>query len=248
MLGHRGFGSGEHLVHRADLSDTAGVDDRNALTDLLDDRHLVRDDDDGDAERLVDLLEQGEDGAGGRRVERARGLVAQQDLRVGGQRTGDGDALLLTAGELRRIVARAVGEADDLEQLLRALFCVRLARSRDLEREADILERGALLEQVELLKDHAHRAARLEQLLFRETAELLTVHGDGACGRLFEKVDAAHERGFACTGQTDDAENFAAADVEVDAVERRDLAGSAGECFVETSDANDSVLFQVHSS
>ena len=49
-------------------------------------------------------------------------------------------------------------------------------------------------------------------------------------------------------GQTDDTENFAAADVEVDAVERRDPAGSAGECFVETSDANDSVLFQVHSS
>ena len=62
------------------------------------------------------------------------------------------------------------------------------------------------------------------------------------------QVDAAHERGFACTGQTDDAENFAAADIEVDAVERRDPAGSAGECFVETSDANDSVLFQVHSS
>ena len=63
-----------------------------------------------------------------------------------------------------------------------------------------------------------------------------------------EKVYTSYKCALSCTGQTDDAENFAAADVEVDAVERRDLAGSAGECFVETSDANDSVLFQVHSS
>lgn len=83
---------------------------------------------------------------------------------------------------------------------------------------------------------------------FERLPKLLTIHGDGACGRLSRKLMQQHERGFACTGQTDDAENFAAADVEVDAVERRDLAGSAGECFVETSDANDSVLFQVHSS
>lgn len=65
-------------------------------------------------------------------------LVASSQSRIFGlvaSAPGDGDALLLTAGELRRIVARAVGEADDLEQLLRALFCVRAAHARDLERK-----------------------------------------------------------------------------------------------------------------
>ena len=66
-----------------------------------------------------------------------------------------------------------------------------------------------------------------------------------AIGVRFFGGDAAHERGFAGAGQTDDAENLAAVDVEVDAVERCDLAGTAGERFIEVSDANDCVLFQV---
>ena len=48
----------EHIADVADLGDAALVDDSHALADLLDDAHLVRDDDDRHAERLVDLLEQ----------------------------------------------------------------------------------------------------------------------------------------------------------------------------------------------
>ena len=45
-----------------------------------------------------------------RRVEVAGRLVGQHDRRVVGERARDGDALLLAARELRRIVVRAIGQ------------------------------------------------------------------------------------------------------------------------------------------
>ena len=51
-------------------------------------------------------------------VEVAGRLVAQQQPRIGYDGAGDGDALLLTARHLTRIVLGPVGEADDLERRL----------------------------------------------------------------------------------------------------------------------------------
>ena len=61
------------------------------------------------------------------RVDRAEGLVHQHHQGVGGERPGDADALLLAAGELRRVAVGELGvEADQLEQLRR---CERAMRS-----------------------------------------------------------------------------------------------------------------------
>ena len=62
---------------------------------------------DHDVEDLVDHL----------RVERRGRLVEEHHLRVHGQRAGDGDALLLAAGELGRVLVGLVGDADPVEQL-----------------------------------------------------------------------------------------------------------------------------------
>ena len=51
----------------------------------------------------------------GVRVEVAGRLVADDQLRVGGERARDRDALLLAAGELRRQVVGLVAEADQVE-------------------------------------------------------------------------------------------------------------------------------------
>ena len=52
------------------------------------------------------------------RVERRGGLVEEHELRLHGQGAGDGDALLLPAGELRRVGVQLVVEADPREQRL----------------------------------------------------------------------------------------------------------------------------------
>ena len=51
------------------------------------------------------------------RVERAGGLVEQDRLGVHGEGAGDGDALLLAAGELVGAGGEFFGEADAVEQL-----------------------------------------------------------------------------------------------------------------------------------
>jgi hypothetical protein len=64
-------------------------------------------------------LQQLQDVAAGGRVQVAGRLVGKQDRGIVGEGAGDGNALLLAAGQLRGIVVPAVGQADLLEQLLR---------------------------------------------------------------------------------------------------------------------------------
>ena len=75
---------------------------------------LVGDEDDR-AARGVELVEQAEDLGRRARVEVARRLVGQDQGRLGDERPGDGDALLLAAGQLAGPVADPVGQADLLE-------------------------------------------------------------------------------------------------------------------------------------
>ena len=89
----------------------------------------MRDDDYRDAEGLVYLTQQLKYRAGGVRVERACGLVAQEVARVRRKRSRDGDALLLAAGELRGIGVCLALEADELQQLERALLCLAALRA-----------------------------------------------------------------------------------------------------------------------
>src|SRR3546814_9976760 len=61
-------------------------------------RHLVGDEDDGEAELAVDVAEQRQDLPRRLRIERRGRLVAEQDGGLRRQRAGDADALLLPAG------------------------------------------------------------------------------------------------------------------------------------------------------
>ena len=78
------------------------------------DREVVGDEEVGQAELLLQLLQQVDDLRLDRHVERRHRLVADDEVRLDRERAGDADALALAAGELVRV---AVGEvrvqADD---------------------------------------------------------------------------------------------------------------------------------------
>ena len=93
---------GEDRPDRAFLDDAAGVDHSDPVGDRADHLHLVGDQQDGQAEPAVDVLEQRQDGAGGFRIERRGRLVREQQRRSRRQRAGDADALLLAARQRRR--------------------------------------------------------------------------------------------------------------------------------------------------
>ena len=74
---------------------------------------IVGDHDDRLAVLAVERLQQVEDLVARLAIEIAGRLVAEQQRRVGDDRARDADALLLAAGQLPRIVVRAVAEPDD---------------------------------------------------------------------------------------------------------------------------------------
>ena len=90
----------------------------------LGDLDLVGDQHDGPALR-VQLVEQRQGVLGGDRIEVAGRLVGQDQRRVGDQRPGDRDPLLLTAGQLTRPVTDPIGQPDPVERLHAPAACAR---------------------------------------------------------------------------------------------------------------------------
>src|SRR5579883_2089198 len=78
--------------------------------------HVVGDEDHGLARMLPDAQQLHLHQAAGLRVERAEGLVHQQDARIDGERAGDCRALLHAARELRGIAVLEPAETDEIDE------------------------------------------------------------------------------------------------------------------------------------
>ncbi len=102
---------------------------------------LVGDDHDGPAFG-VELVEQRQHLGRGPRVERAGRLVGQQQHRLGHDRPGDRDPLLLPAGELVGQVAGAVGQADRVERGQRPPAPLGRADLGVAQRQRDVVDRA----------------------------------------------------------------------------------------------------------
>ena len=97
----------QHAIDRAGLDDLAQVHHQHAVGDMAHHREVVRDEQHGEPERLLQLGEQVEHLRLHRDVERRHRLVADQQLRVERERARDADALALAAGEFVRIALAA---------------------------------------------------------------------------------------------------------------------------------------------
>ena len=107
---------GEQLGGRADLPHLALVHEHHEVGDPAREAHLVRDADHRHAAPR-EILHHRQHLGGELGIERRGHLVEQHDLRLQRQRAGDGDALLLAAGELLGIGSELVGEADQGQHL-----------------------------------------------------------------------------------------------------------------------------------
>src|SRR5439155_13224009 len=111
----------EDSADRSLLHDLALIEDVHTIDNLPDDGEVVGDEEVAEAELLAELPEQAQDLRLDRDVQRRHRLVADDQLRLDGERPGDHDTLALAAGEGR---GPAPGvperEADPLEQLVDA--------------------------------------------------------------------------------------------------------------------------------
>ena len=97
------------------------------------------------------------------RVDRAEGLVHQHHARVRGERAGDADALLLAAGELRRVAVGELGVEADQRRAARRRAPRGARESQPSSRGdgGDVLGDRAVREEADLLDHVADLAPQL---------------------------------------------------------------------------------------
>src|SRR5439155_1935561 len=154
--------------------------------------------------------------------ERGHRLVAEDELRIEGQRRRDAHALTLAAAELVRVPVRLIPrKPDQLEQLANALISSgSRIRVLDAHRVADDAADGhAGVERRErILEDHLDLATVGTLLFGGETADRLAVEQDLARRRRNELHDHPPGRRLAAARLADQSDRLAAADVEADPI------------------------------
>ena len=192
---HDAAGTRAHHMH--------GVGKKHRLTQVM--RHQYN----GEAEPLPHIAQDAPQFFARKRVERGKGLVQHQQLRLVDQRAAQGRALLHAAGQLPRIAAAEPGEADRVEQLFGARDVFGLFRAEvravgldDFQRQQDIIEHRAPRQHVGVLERHAghlHRPAHRSAGDFNDAAR-----------RLHQSGHQFHQRGLAASGRPDHGGEFAA--------------------------------------
>ena len=193
---------------------------------------FVRNHDDGDA-GFIQLLKQAHDFDAGAGIEIAGRFVGEQHFRLADERSGNGDALLLSARKLAGKVIAPLAQPDFFQSLHGPIMPVakRHQRMTVKQRQFDIFLRGRTRQQVETLKDKT-------EFLVSQFGQLFAVeigHGDaikeiGSGRGLVEAADGVHQRGLARTAGAHDGHELAAVDVQRDAAHgfHLNLAGLVG--------------------
>ncbi len=152
----------EDLLRTALLLDLPVVHDHDAFGELERLFLIVRDEDAGQVNLVVQPAQPAPQLLADLGVERAERLVEQQHPRLDGERPRQRDALPLPARELRRIPGAQVVELHQLEQLVDLPRDLRVRRPPvprpHAQAERDVLEHRHVAEQRVVLEDEADAA------------------------------------------------------------------------------------------
>ena len=174
------------------------------------------------------LLQQGQDLVRAVAVEVAGGLVAEQERRVGHDGAGDGHALLLAAGELARLVLRAVGDAHDAERGLDAALALGPRERGQQQRQLHVAEGGEHRDQVVHLEDEPDVARPPGgELRAAQPADLVPGHGDAARAGDVEAAHEVEQRGLAGAAGAHEGHEVALVHAQVHALQDVQLLGPA---------------------
>ena len=215
----------EDLLRGAVLDRATGVHHQDVVGELGDHPEVVGDDDDRGVELPLEVADQVEDLRLHRHVERRRGLVGDQQVRVARQRHGDHRALSHAAGVLVRVGVHAavrLRDADPVEhldgvgsRLLVRHVVVDLVGLDDLVAHRVVrVHRGQ-----RVLEDHRHPlAAHPAHLLGGGRDQVLAVEEDLAADLgavpLVQAHDGHARHALARAGLAHDAERLATVDGE----------------------------------
>lgn len=207
------------------------LQDGDAMAEVSDQRHGVRDEEIGKTVALLEVAEQVDDLCADGDIECADGLVEDEEFGAEGDGAGDVDALALASGELVGIAAEGGGVEADLGQELVEARLEALWGRFAMDGEGlgeDLVDRHAWIEGgIGVLKDDGEAAAETAHLAGFQLQEIVdagigvarVVEEDAAAGGLDEAEQEAGDGALAGAGLAYQAEGFAAHDVEGDAVD-----------------------------
>ena len=238
-LGVRMLGIAEQLLGLGQLDHLADVHHAHPVGDVLDDAEVVGDEQVGEVEFGLQILQQVEDLRLDGHVEGGHRLVTTDELRLRRERPGDADTLALAAGEGVRIALEVLDlQADGVHQLLDPIFQFLSARQVVGHQRLgdDVQYRHAWIQRrVGVLEDHLHVAADLPQPVLVQLGDVdrrvggLELEVDRAVGGLDRAQDAAPQGRLAAAGLSHQAERLSLVDEQVDAVDGLDVTGDAAQ-------------------
>ena len=207
------------LVERGglvDLLDLAAVHHRDAVREAHRLALVVRDVEERDADLVVDAVQLDLHVLPQLQVERGERLVEEQHLRLQDERAGDGDALLLAAGNLRGLLPLLPLHLDEAEHAAHALLDFVLRAALQPQAEGDVVPERQVREERVVLEDRVHAA-----LVRRHGGHVLAVEENAARVRPFEAGQHAQERRLAAPARPEEREELAPFHVESDVVHGR---------------------------
>ncbi len=189
---------------------------------------VVGDEQDRDAEAVVQVGHEVHDGPPVRAVEVARRLVGEDDRGVDYERACDGDALLLAARERGRMVLGAMTNLDEIQRLDDTPVDLALRDVVENEGHADVLLSGEKGEEIEGLEDVADPpAAELGGLLAAHLGDVTPFDEHRAARRRRQPGDQVEDRALPGAARPHEGPELAALDRERQVVDCFD-GGVAG--------------------
>ena len=228
---------GENLPHGAFLDQLATIHHADPVAHARDGAEVVADEEDRRVVPPAEIAHEVEHRGLHGDVEAGRGLVHDQQRRLGDERHGDDDALLLAAGQLMRIAIHhrlGIGQPHLAEHR---------ERSRPRRRRVDALVNHRHFHQLATDRHHGiqarHRilidhgdapSTQRAQRAVVERDEVAALEEDAPGRDVPGPPQVAHDRErhrrFAAAGLADEAERFARTQREVEPREHRHLAGA----------------------
>ena len=176
------------------------------------------DEDEGDADLALDLLELDLHLLAQFQVECAEGLIEEQHLRAVHERPRERDPLTLAAGERRGRPVAEILKTDVGQGLARPLGSLGLRDLLHAQAVLDVLEHAHVREEGVILKDGVDVAG-----VRRHAGDIGAGELDRACVGAFEAGDHAQDGCLARAGWAEQREELAVVDVQVDIVYRNDV-------------------------
>ena len=169
------------LVRRRDLHDPPRTHHANAIAEREGLGLVVRDVDRGRPELVEDAAEIVEKPIAEPAIERSERLVQQEDARLGSERAGECDTLLLATRQRSDRAALESGEPDELQEPagLRGDLLRRVSSHPETER--DVPEDVAVREERVILEDEPDASS-----MWRHACEIRPVEQDSSCVRWLE--------------------------------------------------------------